>query len=327
MSLALPSRRDEAWKYSDLARALSGHDLSSVAPARGGSVIASMARAFAEEERVLTIASRDGVHAVEHSLSHEARGAVTRIHVPALQAGMVVETIYGHLNLAAGLSEIRIEEGGALTRIVIQQDAQKAVSAEEIAQVALNEARVSVAAGGTFRQFVIAEGAKLARIETHVALDGEGGEVELNGVYMVREGRHADLTSTVTHQAANARTKQLIKGVARKGGRGVFQGRIVVPRGAQGTDARQYHRAILLEDGAEIDAKPELEIYADDVSCAHGNAIGALDADQLFYARARGIPEAEARALLIEAFLIEAIPEDLPQRDDLITRVQRWLQT
>ena len=122
-------------------------------------------------------------------------------------------------------------------------------------------------------------------------------------------------------------TRQLIKGVARKGGRGVFQGKIVVERGAQKTDARQYHQGMLLEDGAEIFAKPELMIHADDVQCAHGNTAGGLDESALFYMRSRGIPEAEARALLIEAFLVETIPGELPEalRDELIAAMQTWL--
>jgi Fe-S cluster assembly protein SufD len=102
-------------------------------------------------------------------------------------------------------------------------------------------------------------------------------------------------------------TEQLTKGVVRDQARGVFQGRIVVAEGADHTDARMGHHALILSDRAEVDAKPELEIYADDVSCAHGNTVGALDEDALFYARQRGIPEDEAKALLTEAFIGEVI--------------------
>src|SRR5215470_13719506 len=145
-------------------------------------------------------------------------------------------------------------------------------------------------------------------METHVSIEGEGASVELNGLYMCASGRHADLTSVIEHKFGAGQTKQLIKGVARKGGRGVFQGKIVVAHGAQKTDARQHHHGLLLEEGAEIFAKPELMIHADDVQCAHGAAAGGLDETALFYMRARGVAEAEARALLIEAFLVEAIP-------------------
>jgi Fe-S cluster assembly protein SufD len=102
-------------------------------------------------------------------------------------------------------------------------------------------------------------------------------------------------------------TDQLTKGVVRDQGRGVFQGRIVVEPGADRTDARMGHHALVLSDRAEVDAKPELEIFADDVACAHGNTVGALDEEALFYAEQRGIPEADARAMLTEAFVGEVI--------------------
>ncbi|MGI9168802.1 MAG: SufD family Fe-S cluster assembly protein, partial [Caulobacteraceae bacterium] len=100
-------------------------------------------------------------------------------------------------------------------------------------------------------------------------------------------------------------TDQLIKGVVRDQARGVFQGRIVVSPGADQTEARMGHHALILSDRAEVDAKPELEIYADDVVCAHGNTVGALDEEALFYARQRGIPEPGARAMLTAAFVGE----------------------
>jgi Fe-S cluster assembly protein SufD len=212
---------------------------------------------------------------------------------------------------------IRVGAGGIYHRIVIQTGPD----------LQLNFCRVQLGAGAVFRQFVLAEGAKLARIETHVSAEGEGAQVELNGLYMCGEGRHADLTSVVEHKAGAGETRQLIKGVARKGGRGVFQGKIVVEHGAQKTDARQYHHGLLLDVGAEIFAKPELLIHADDVQCAHGNTAGGLDESALFYMRSRGVPEAQARALLIEAFLSETIPEWAPPdvREVIIDRIRAWL--
>ena len=113
----------------------------------------------------------------------------------------------------------------------------------------------------------------------------------------------------MTHAGPDGATTQLAKGVVRHQARGVFQGRIVVEEGADRTDARMGHHALILSDRAEVDAKPELEIYADDVACAHGNTVGALDEDALFYARQRGMPEAEARALLTEAFIGEVVDQ------------------
>lgn len=209
-----------------------------------------------------------------------------------------------------------VAPGKRLTRVVVQTGEG----------APLSYAHVTLGAGARFRQFVLAEGAKLARVETHVDA-AENTQIELGGIYLVDGGRHADLTSVVTHQAPGGVTRQLIKGAARKGGRGVFQGKIVVERAAQKTDARQHHQALLLEEGAEVFAKPELMINADDVSCAHGNAIGAIDENVLFYLRSRGLPEAEARALMTEAFLAEAIPAWLSDdtRNETLRRIQTWL--
>jgi Fe-S cluster assembly protein SufD len=220
-------------------------------------------------------------------------------------------------HLDARSFDFELGDGATLTRIVIQTGAA----------FPLAMARVSLGAGAQLKQFVLAKGAKLARVETHVDVRGEGAKVELNGVYLAGAGRHADLTSVITHSAVGGETRQLIKGVAVKGARGVFQGKIVVEPGAQQTDARQYHHGMLLEAGAEIFAKPELMIHADDVQCAHGNTAGGLDQTALFYMRSRGISEAEARSLLIEAFLIEAIPSGLPAElvEELTGLMRAWL--
>jgi Fe-S cluster assembly protein SufD len=131
--------------------------------------------------------------------------------------------------------------------------------------------------------------------------------VRLDGVYVLDAQRHADQTTVVTHGGVDGVTSQLTKGVVDGQARGVFQGRIVVQPGADQTDARMGHHALILSDKAEVDAKPELLIFADDVACAHGNTIGALDDEQIFYARQRGIPEAEAKAMLTQAFLGEVV--------------------
>jgi Fe-S cluster assembly protein SufD len=238
---------------------------------------------------------------------------------PAGEARLFVERMDDDRHMDARSFEFALEPGAALTRVVIQTGGE----------LPLSMARVRLAAGAKFTQFVLALGGRLARIETHVSVEGEGAEVTLNGAYLCGAGRHADLTSVIEHKAPGGVTRQLIKGVARKGGRGVFQGKIVVERGAQKTDARQHHRGILLEDGAEIFAKPELMIHADDVQCAHGNTAGGLDEQAMFYMRSRGIPEAEARALLIEAFLVETIPDGLPEelREELTGLIRNWLAT
>ena len=280
----LPTRRAEAWKYSDLRAALG------------------------EQQLVL----REGRDIIE-----QLAPGTQLLDVPAGEERLIVERMDDGSHLDARAFEFSVSESATLTRVVIQSGAATPLAI----------ARVRLAEGATLRQFTLAEGGKLARIETHVDVEGEGAHVELNDVYMTGAGRHADLTSVINHHVAHGETRQLIKGVARKGGRGVFQGKIVVAKDAQKTDARQYHHGMLLEEGAEIFAKPELMIHADDVQCAHGNTAGGLDERALFYMRSRGVPEAEARALLIESFLVEAIPAGLPEdlHNELVDRIRTWL--
>ncbi len=170
---------------------------------------------------------------------------------------------------------------------------------------------------------MLLSGAKLQRHETRVVQPGDDASVRIDGVYVLGGDRHSDLTTVVEHKGAGGETQQLIKGVAAGKARGVFQGRIVVEPGADQTDARMGHHALILSDRAEIDAKPELEIYADDVACAHGNSIGALDKNALFYAMSRGLPEPDARALLTEAFLGEVV--DRIEREDVREVARNWL--
>lgn len=298
----LPNRRVEAWKYSDLRAAVDETVQLAIARDRADPAVETARR---EAGIIGALAAQMG--GVE-DLVVAPGAAVVRIDRP--QFG----------NLAPRLLRAEVAAGASLMRIVFQSNRADAV--------VLDAAHVRLAEGARFRQYILAEGAKLVRIETHVAVEGEGAEVELHGAYMCGSGRHADLTSVIEHKAVGGVTKQLIKGVARKGGRGVFQGKIVVDHGAQKTDARQRHHGLLLEEGAEIFAKPELMIHADDVQCAHGNAAGGLDETALFYMRARGIPEGEARALLIEAFLAETIPEGLPAEavTEIVERMRDWLR-
>ncbi|MBX9746464.1 MAG: SufD family Fe-S cluster assembly protein [Hyphomonadaceae bacterium] len=294
----LPSRRDEAWRWSDLRAAVHEVGVPEVAPVGDGHIADRLMRGVGTEPVTETFASG----------SDEVRSEVI-----ALSDGF------------SWLSRTLVLEPGARVTRIVRQTAK---GAADRAGVGAHLTRVYVGEGASFRQFILAEGAKLARIETHVSIEGEDAHVELNGAYLAAAGRHADLTSIITHKAPGATTRQLIKGVAAKDGRGVFQGKIVVERAAQRTDARQYHHGMLLEAGAAVFAKPELMIYADDVQCAHGNTAGGLDETAMFYLRSRGVPEREARGLLIEAFVAGAIPEGLPADvdADLRGRIHAWLE-
>jgi Fe-S cluster assembly protein SufD len=197
------------------------------------------------------------------------------------------------------VSEVHVEDGAVLTHVRLQSEAATAFHLATI--------YAAVASGGTYDSFTLNIGGRITRTEFHAALNGPGAIAHLNGAQLLTGSQHADFTSVVRHAAPKGTSRQTIKNVLSGRSRGVFQGRIEVARGAQGTDGYQMNRALLLSPDAEIDTKPELEIFADDVKCSHGATVGELDAEQLFYLRSRGIPDLEARSILVRAFLAEAL--------------------
>ncbi len=192
-----------------------------------------------------------------------------------------------------------IAEGATLTHLRLQQEALGAFH--------LSTVYADVAASGTYDSFALTLGARLARMEVHASLNGPQSSAHLNAAQLLGGDQHADFTTVVRHAAPNTASRQTVKNVLSGKSRGVFQGKIEVLRIAQKTDGYQMNQALLLSPDAEMDCKPQLEIYADDVKCSHGATIGELDGDQLFYLRTRGIPEPEARAMLVRAFLTEAL--------------------
>ncbi len=168
---------------------------------------------------------------------------------------------------------------------------------------------LSLGQGARYNGFVLTLGGRLVRNETRVRLAAEGAECRLGGAYVAAGDAVVDNTVFVDHASPGAASRVIFKGVIGDTARGVFQGKTLVRPQAQKTDGHQLHKALLLSPGAEVDAKPELEIYADDVKCGHGATAAQLDEDMVFYFLARGIPEASARRLLIEAFLGEVVGE------------------
>ena len=283
----LPTRRDEHWKWSDLRRAandvegvgtlvVSGVDGDNLVPEDGARID-------------LTTLASAGASAADVTLTVKAGRSVTMVERHAAEAGSL-----GNVHV-----KIEIEAGARLDRIIVMPDTSESVFIAS-SEIVLGE-------GATLNQTALDFGGKLNRCETHVTHPGAQTHVRLDGVYLLKSGRHADQTSIVRHTGPGGTLSQLTKGAVMSGGQGVFRGKIIVERAAQKTDARMTHRGLLLGDRAEIDAKPELEIYADDVQCAHGNALGAMDDEALFYMRQRGIPKLKARALLIESFLAEPL--------------------
>jgi Fe-S cluster assembly protein SufD len=307
----LPSRRDEDWRWTGLRELIRAVPPPSPVgrPVAWNSPFADLAD--------MTLGTTNGFGATDLNIEPGERRFVARrflavsaesSHANALfvsvGAGAVltlVESYEGHAGgyLRGTAVEIVLEPGARVERIVLGDDGEDSVS--------VSTAKVTMGEGARFHQTVLTTGARRQRFETRVVHPGQGAEVRLDGAYVLSGKRHADQTTVVDHNGPGGITTQLTKGVAADQARGVFQGRIVVARGADGTDARMAHHALLLSDRAEIDAKPELEIYADDVACAHGNTVGALDEAAIFYARSRGIPEAEAKVMLTAAFLGEVV--------------------
>lgn len=243
-------------------------------------------------------------------------------HMIRLEAGARLTVI--EIGRGAGtylhnaVTEVSVAEGAALTHVRLQQ--------ESLAAFHVATTVATVAADGAYDAFVLTLGGRLSRAEVHARLDGPRAAVHLNGAQLLSGSQHADISTVVRHAAPNCASRQTIKNVLDGQSRGVFQGKIEVDRVAQKTDGYQMSQALLLSGQAEIDVKPQLEIYADDVKCSHGATMGALDPDQMFYLRSRGVPEAAARAMLVRAFLTEALEAvaEGPARTMLEGAIETW---
>jgi Fe-S cluster assembly protein SufD len=185
----------------------------------------------------------------------------------------------------------------------------------------------AIGAHARFNDFTFTAGGAVVRNQLFLKFDGEGTVAGIRGATLIKGRQHADTTLVANHIASDCQSREVFKAVLDDEAHSVFQGRIIVRPHAQKTDAKMMTRALLLSDRAEADNKPELEIFADDVQCGHGATAGALDDELKFYLMARGIPEAQAEALLIEAFLGEAIEgiEHAGLREALMDSVTKWL--
>lgn len=337
----LPTRRDEAWKWTDVSRASGGVLL--------GSDTAAPVQIFVPEGVTVTrtevaAAAND---ATLYKLATEYAGQVWDINVPdgySAENPIQIEGLtHGHANISLTIGKgarvqlvehydgqsgafanshmnVKLAEGAVLDRVIVQTDPEDCVR--------IATTHVTAWANAELIQHALSFGSKLTRLETRVAGMAQGVKATMNGAYLTDGTRHCDMTSYVDLAAPNGFIRQSVKGVTADKSRGVFQGKFHVRRPAQHTDAEMRHDAIMLSDTSEIRSKPELEIYADDVECAHGNTIGALDESALFYMRQRGIPLAEARALLTEAFLGSVFDtlEDEVMRESLLDKLRGWLK-
>ncbi len=341
----VPHRRIEEWKYSDLRSALTADDVPAAGAAKWqiegdkknieivdlaqlgnetpqwvrdhlGAVAPQNAMeaaslAFAQGGIALRVARNTAAGSVRLNISDTGHARILIV----MEEGASLTLVESHA-ATSGLrnigAEISLAPNAQLSHIAIAQEAQTGVRVETIAVKASRDAR--------YYAHLANFGARLSRFDIMVSLEGEGAEARLSGVSTLANDTHADVTTHVIHNVGHTQSTQLFKYAAGDHSRAVYQGKVTVREGADGSDSRQTAKGILLGERAEIDLKPELEIFADDVKCAHGATVGDLEAEQLFYLRTRGLPEAEARNLLIRAFLEDAV---LEIADDAI-RAEVW---
>ena len=221
--------------------------------------------------------------------------------------------------ISNGVTEILAEGGSGINHYRLFEDTVNGTN--------LSSVKAIVKDHSYYNSFVLSSGGRLTRCEIDVSCAGEGAKTSLNGVYIARDKQHMDHTTSVQHLVPNTTSIENYRGALDGNSRGVFQGSIVVEEGADGTDGRMSNKNILLSSKAEVNAKPQLEIYADDVQCAHGCTVGELDDEALFYLRSRGICEQDARAMLVEGFLNEAL-SGIPEQaflDIFQSKIKGWM--
>jgi len=217
------------------------------------------------------------------------------------------------------VSEVDVADAGGFHHVRIQgRDHERRPNTHVFARLGVES---------TFKSFTLSANGVLTRNEMVIEFTGDDAVAHCAGAAVGDGDFHHDDTVFVTHGALRCESRQVFKKVLRNGARGVFQGKILVREGAQKTDGYQISQALLLDDDASFQAKPELEIYADDVVCSHGSTTGAIDETALYYLRSRGLPLAEAQNLLVLAFLAEAVAEveDEALAGDVLGRLEGWL--
>ncbi|MFZ3311625.1 MAG: Fe-S cluster assembly protein SufD [Xanthobacteraceae bacterium] len=331
-------------------------ELSDVAGLEAGLAVGSLSQALAAGDPALTaylgkLAPANDV-AVALNTAFMGDGAVIRI-----AAGSTIERplhllfVASERPAAAFVRSLIVIERGARAMVIESHEGPPATDYQVNAAVELfvgDEAHVDhvkligegaealhvstlaavVGARARFNSFSFVSGGAIVRNQLFLKFDGEGTVAAIRGASLLKGRQHADTTLVADHVAAACQSREVFKTVLDDEAHGVFQGRIIVRPHAQKTDGKMMTRALLLSERAEADNKPELEIFADDVQCGHGATSGALDGELKFYLMARGIPAAEAEALLIQAFLGEAIEgiEHAGLREALLDQVATWLK-
>lgn len=349
-----PTRRVESWHYTDLrasmkhltapggsrvpaplladAKVLSADasidgvtvtpwsaDIAQFASLESDDAIGQINTAMATSGTVAAIAAGQVIDA---PLSIENNDAHSRnvVSIGAGASATIIESVKGEDGFSSDITLISVGEGAKVTYVATCEKGDDAVQLEQLRVVLGKDAELDIV--------IFNAGGKLIRREIVVLVEGEGSRLDIKGVNLIGGDSHIDVTTVLQHTVPHTVSEQLFRNISTGKGQGVFQGQIKVHQIAQKTDAQMACNTLLLSDDAGFSAKPELEIFADDVICAHGATVTELDANHLFYLRARGITERTARALLVEAFVDEAVEqiENEALVEALEARIGAWLE-
>jgi Fe-S cluster assembly protein SufD len=282
---------------------------------------AALNTAFATDGLVIRVTGRPS-KPVHLRYLHEKTGSDAILHfVVKIEEGADLTLLEGGPAAARfnKCMEVEIADGGAFHHVRAQgRDHERRAVTHIFARLGERS---------TFKSFTLTANGRLTRNEAFIELTGDDAVAHIAGAAMGDGDFHHDDTVFVVHDAVNCESRQVFKKVLKNGAVGAFQGKILVKPGAQKTDGYQISQSLLLDEDAQFLAKPELEIYADDVACSHGSTSGAIDEDALFYLRSRGVPEKDAQDLLVLSFLAEAIAEieDEAIAQDIRGRLEGWL--
>ncbi|TZG26459.1 SufD family Fe-S cluster assembly protein [Sphingomonas montanisoli] len=353
MTLALPTTRDEDWRWSDLSALPALAD----AAANGGAVVP---RWIGEGPRLLfvdgrydeaasdpgpvTIGAIDA--ATDHPLGRLATGAgwtlsldkdgfggtIEIVHIAIGGANHVPARIMLAEDATASIVESYIGDGWAnrLTRIDLARSARlmRAIRIDQASGFTSLRDEATLAGGASLVTTILGAGEGGTRIDAHIALDGSGAFAEHGGALLARDAQRHDAAIVVRHAAAEGTSRQLWRAVADDKATTSMAARVEVARDAQKTEGEQSLRGLMLKRTATVNLKPELEIFADDVKCAHGATVGELDKRALFYMESRGVTPDRAKALLTHAFIADALDRigDAPAREAFLADADRWLE-
>lgn len=305
----LPTPKVEEWKYTNLGRALG--DLKTVQPSDAHEVVIHKARGQVSEQiEEIVWTGVDGEHQqprLKIILEDGAQATIIERHDGAGAYWKNMST------------EITLGANARLNHIRVQNDSVEAVQT--------NMVHITMERDSYLNSFSLNLGGKLTRHDIHAVLNGSNIDCSLNGINLLKDKQHGDTTILMEHAAPHCLSNQFYRTILDDAARGVFQGKVHVHKIAQKTDGYQLANTLLLSPKAEMDTKPELEIYADDVKCSHGATTGQLDEEPLFYLRTRGLTESAARMLLIQAFVDEVIDkvESEDFQTELKSKAEEWL--